>query len=42
MTFITLLYNSATTKYEGNERPIVKVSKDDVKKSILYDSGAQQ
>jgi hypothetical protein len=42
MTLITLACNSTTSKYEGDDRPRVSVTKDDIEQSVLCDTGAQQ
>ena len=42
MTLITLVCNSTTAKYEGDHRPRVRVTRDDIEQSFLYDTGAQR
>jgi hypothetical protein len=42
MTHITLVCNSTTSSYEGDERPIVRVTKNDIEQSFLYDTRAQR
>ena len=40
MTLITLVCNSTTSRYQGDDRPRVRVTKDDIEQSFLYDTGA--
>jgi hypothetical protein len=42
MTLITLVCNSTTSRYEGDKRPRVRVTKNDIKQSFLYDTQAQR
>jgi hypothetical protein len=42
MTLVTLVCNSATSKYEGESRPRVRVTQNDIAQSFLYDTGAQR
>ncbi len=42
MTLVTLLCNSKMAKYEGDDRPRVKVTQNDIEQSFLYDTGAQR
>jgi hypothetical protein len=42
MTLITLVCNSATSRYEGDNRPRVKVTQNNIEHSFLYDTGAQR
>ncbi len=42
MTLVTLVCNSKMSKYEGDSRPRVKVTQDDIEQSFLYDTGAQR
>ena len=41
MTLVTLLCNSKMAKYEGDNRPRIKVTQNDIEQSFLYDTGAQ-
>jgi hypothetical protein len=41
MTLDTLECNSMMSKYEGDERPRVKVTQNDIEQSFLYDTGVQ-
>jgi hypothetical protein len=42
MTLVTLVCNSRMAKYEGDSRPRVKVTQNDIEQSFLYNTGAQQ
>ncbi len=42
MTLITLVCNSTTSKYEGDDRPRVRVTQENIEQSFLYDTGAQR
>ncbi len=42
MTLITLICNSTTSKYQGDNRPRVRVTQDQIEQSFLYDTGAQR
>ncbi len=42
MTLITLICNSTTSKYEGDNRPRVRVTQNQIEQSFLYDTGAQR
>jgi hypothetical protein len=42
MTLITLVCNSTMSRYEGDNRPRVRVTQDDIEQSLLYDTGAQR
>jgi hypothetical protein len=42
MTLITLVCNSTTSKYKGDDRPRVRVTQENIEQSFLYDTGAQQ
>ncbi len=42
MTLITLVCNSTSSKYEGDNRPRVRVTQEDIEQSFLYDTGAQR
>ena len=42
MTIITLVCNSATFRYKGDEGPIVRVPRNDSEQCFLYDTGAQR
>ena len=42
MTLITLVCNSTTCRYEGDERLRVRVTRNDIEQSFLCDTGAQQ
>ncbi len=41
MTLITLVCNSTTSRYKGDNRPRVRVTQEDFEQSFLYDTGAQ-
>jgi hypothetical protein len=42
MILITLVSDSTIPRYDGDERPSVRVTKDDKEESFLYDTGAQR
>ncbi len=42
MTLITLVCNSTTSRYEGDSRPRVRVTQENIEHSFLYDTGAQR
>jgi hypothetical protein len=42
MTLFTLVCNSTTSRYEGDNRPRVKVTQEDIEQSFLYNTGAQR
>jgi hypothetical protein len=42
MTLITLVCNSTTSRYEGDNRPRVRVTQENIEQSFLYNTGAQR
>ncbi len=42
MFLITLVCNSTSSQYKGDDRPRVKVNKNDIEQSFLYNTGAQR
>jgi hypothetical protein len=42
MSLITLVCNSPTFRYERDERPIVRITRYDIKQSFLFDTKAQR